>query len=232
MTGTGVTDATVTGASAWRSLYARTPTPENFFPEGFVTRVFRSTSPVRFLHDEPAGRRVLDLGCGHGRNVPFLLSLGSDLTGLEVSPLLVDQLTRTFPTARFVTGTAAHLPLPDDVFDVVLACNSIYYLDADAPELGHHLAECARVLRPGGTLVVSLLGERHSLLARADEGPNGTVRIHGDHLGARDGVLVRPFRDGDDQALLRPFEVVRHGEIVERVDDDVRHLDYFVATAP
>ncbi len=100
-------------------------------------------------------RRVLDAGCGAGRMVGFLDTLGAfDIDGVDLSPGMIEQARRTYRGRRFVVGALADLPYPDAQFDGVLAWYSIIHTPADG--LGAVMAELRRVCRPGG--VVLLLG--------------------------------------------------------------------------
>lgn len=220
---------TMDATSQWSAFYGRGMTSANYLPENFVARVFLSRAPVRFLEQNYDGKAILDLGCGHGRHIPFLLSLGFDVTGLEISDDQVSRLRETFPNQRFVLGSSLETTLEASSFDFILACNSIYYLNGTST-LGDHIRECGRILRPAGKLVFSMLGEQHSLFEDGKNLRDGTIEIRTDFLGFREGVRVRLFRKDDDPAALLPgFEVTHHGEIVESVAATCRHIHYFVA---
>lgn len=103
-----------------------------------------------------APRRVLDVGCGTG----YLLRLlarqwpqASDLIGVDPSPAMIGAATRAAGDGRmrFCVGAAERLPCPGGVFDLVVSTTSFdHWSDQQAG-----LRECARVLRPGGSLVLA-----------------------------------------------------------------------------
>lgn len=99
------------------------------------------------------GGRVLDLGCGPGRLTGHLRELGLDVEGLDLSPGMVEVARRTHPAIPFVVGTATDLPQADASLAGVVAFHSLIHVPDDW--LDRAVAEVARVLRPGGTALVT-----------------------------------------------------------------------------
>jgi len=95
-------------------------------------------------------RDVLDLGAGTGKLTESLLGRGLQVTAVEPLPGMLAELSRRFPQATAVPGSAEDIPLPDGAVDCVVVGQAFHWFDPDRA-----LAEIARVLRPGGT--VSLL---------------------------------------------------------------------------
>jgi SAM-dependent methyltransferase len=99
---------------------------------------------------ETKPKRVLDVGCGLGETTErFAKELGADVQAIDLSPRMVE-LTR----ARGINvqvGDVQQLPFADKEFDCVFAGWVLYHV----PDLDRAIAECARVLRPGGRLVAS-----------------------------------------------------------------------------
>jgi len=97
--------------------------------------------------------RVLDVGCGTGELAERFVRAGSEVVAIDISPRMVE-LTR----ARGVDAQIADvesIPFADREFDCVFAGWVLYH----APALDQAIAECARVLRPGGRLVASTIAE-------------------------------------------------------------------------
>jgi len=117
----------------------------------------------QFVDQLPSGACVLDAGCGTGRMLEHLHERASSvrLVGIDLSSgMPAEAARRTVPTALVAADLAA-LPFDQDVFDGVLAWYSIIHLPSDA--LAAAVAEMARVLRPGGTLLLGFhagTGER------------------------------------------------------------------------
>lgn len=131
---------------------------------------------AHFAAELGEGARVLDAGCGTGRMIAHLHSLGSGLsvTGLDLSPQMLEQARAAHPEARLVEGELAAMPFAEGEFDGVLAWYSIIHTPPH--ELHRVLGECRRVLRPGG---VALLGYQAGTGERSAPGAYGKdVELH------------------------------------------------------
>ena len=110
------------------------------------------------------GTRVLDAGCGDGALVCAAASHGAEATGFDPDPaMLAAARTRADKdgiTAAFLEGRIERLPFPDAAFDVVVSITVLCFV----PDASAAVREMARVLRPGGSLVLGELG-RWSLWA-------------------------------------------------------------------
>ncbi len=101
------------------------------------------------------GRRlcVLEVGCGTGRWLAEVVSLGHDALGLDASPRMLARAVTRVPGVPLVCGDAGALPLADACCDVVLSINSFHHFDDPRA----FLSEAHRVLRSAGRLGVVLL---------------------------------------------------------------------------
>ncbi|PCC67199.1 Methyltransferase domain-containing protein [Nannocystis exedens] len=150
----------VQGYDLWASTYDRIDNP----------LVAMTAVAMRRWH--PEGRRVLELGCGTGRNAPFLLARGfEEYVGVDVSPGMLAAAARNVPDprARFVHRDAAEA-LELHGFDGALLSLVLEHAEDVAPLL----AAAARAVRPGGWLHVFEIHPRW----RADGG-----RAHFHHEG-------------------------------------------------
>jgi ubiquinone/menaquinone biosynthesis C-methylase UbiE len=103
--------------------------------------------------------RVLDIGCGIGRLEQALAPHVADILGADLSPAMVAEARRRcahFANVRFAVASGRGFPdLADESFDLVLAVDTFPYIVQAGPGLVRaHFAETARLLRPGGALLV------------------------------------------------------------------------------
>jgi SAM-dependent methyltransferase len=93
--------------------------------------------------------RALDIGCGAGRSTAALEPLARRVVGLEPARGMLAHRRAVAPAASFVIGRAEQLPFATRSFDVVTAAGALNYVD-----LGLFLPDLARVLAPGGVMVI------------------------------------------------------------------------------
>jgi SAM-dependent methyltransferase len=150
-----------------------------------------------FAMDEPVvasyldGREpgvALDAACGTGRFAEFLATRGHRVIGVDSSPDMLAHARRRVPDGEFHVGELDRLPLPDDSVDIIVCALALEHVP-----LQPVFAEFARVLRPGGDLVISDLhyeqvtrGSVISALGPAGEPCIATTYRHplGDYLRA------------------------------------------------
>jgi len=102
-----------------------------------------------------AGARVLDLGCGNGIPVAAELAKRYRVTGLDLSPVMIDRARQLVPDASFVCGDMCEADFEPGSFDAVTAFFSIIHVPLeDQPAL---IRSIARWLAPGGW-VLAILG--------------------------------------------------------------------------
>jgi len=104
----------------------------------------------------PAPRRILDVGCGTGYLLGRLAVRAPQaeaLAGIDAAPAMIEVATGVAADdrLRFAVGTAEQLPWPAASFDLVVSTTSFDHW----ADQGAGLAECARVLAPGGCLVLA-----------------------------------------------------------------------------
>jgi ubiquinone/menaquinone biosynthesis C-methylase UbiE len=109
---------------------------------------------------------ALDAACGTGRHSAYLAAIGHRVIGVDASTEMLDIARAKVQAGEFHAGDLHRLPLADDSIDLVVCGIAASHL----PELAPVLGEFARVLRPGGHLVLSdsrgLIGDIGLPLAR------------------------------------------------------------------
>lgn len=129
---------------------------------------------------------VADVGCGTGRVTAHLAGLGVDVSGVDLSPGMLAAARRTYPHLTFTEASMTALPIEDDALGGVVAWYStIHVPDTHLPAA---LAECHRVLRPGGLLQLAF--------------QSGTGTEHRTKAGRHDVALTFHHRTPDAMANL------------------------------
>jgi len=106
--------------------------------------------------------RVLDAGCGSGRNLPYFLQHGfevwaadSDPASIEHVRRLVTALSPAAPSSRLHCGSLEALPWDDASMDAVI-CSAVLHFARDGRDFAAMLGEMWRVLAPGGLFFARL----------------------------------------------------------------------------
>jgi len=125
--------------------------------QDFADAANRLTDLVLDAAEVRDGYAVADVGCGFGGTIQAINQrhAGGCFCGINIDPRQVDRAARLSTPAngniiRFIVGDASELPLPDASQDVVLAVECVFHFDRP-----RFFAECHRVLRPGGRLVLT-----------------------------------------------------------------------------
>jgi ubiquinone/menaquinone biosynthesis C-methylase UbiE len=127
--------------------------------------------------DEPILREILDVlpegealdaACGTGRHAEYMAAHGHRVVGVDTSPDMLAHARTRVPAATFLQGDLHRLPLADNTMDTIVCSLALTHVRA----LGPVMAEFARVLRPGGHLVIS---DVHNALILWGSAP--TVRL-------------------------------------------------------
>lgn len=106
--------------------------------------------------------RVLDAGCGEGRNLPYFLNEGMEVHGIDNNPdaiRMVQFVARMaqlkYPTDRFVTGNLTELPYPDGHFQGVLCSRVLHFAESEDVFFAM-VKELQRVLATKGLLYIRM----------------------------------------------------------------------------
>lgn len=176
------------GYDAWSSHYDGTDNPVIELEEPVVWSILASIPPGR----------ALDVACGTGRHAGKLVTHGHSVVGVDYTRAMLSVARRELPSAVFAEADLLALPLADDAFNIVVCGLAL----AHVAQLAHAIAELARVLAPGGRLVVSALHPFQAMLGwhapfESIDGKRGFVRehahTHAEYLAgfAAAGLVVR-----------------------------------------
>ncbi|MCC6572367.1 MAG: methyltransferase domain-containing protein [Planctomycetes bacterium] len=189
-------------------------------PPAHVTQAWRAywdahggelgAEPPAYLRDvllhelSPApGMRILEAGCGTGGLSRALADAGAHVTMIDIVAACVFQgLAGTGPRAAGVNADLFRMPFADGSFDVVWNSGVMEHFEPD--QLARGLAEMARVLRPGGRLVVIVPSKRGRYYVRGKRRMEraGKWEYGVEHPQGSLAPLI-----GDGLALAREYEV-------------------------
>ena len=140
-------------------------------------------------------RELLEVGCGTGLLLRRFSAIARRAVGVDLSPKMLERARGR--ALQVVEGSATDLPFADASFDVAVSFKTLSHV----PDLGRALAEMARVVRPGGALIVELYNPRslRAFLKRAlpagrvGEGTERDVLCRYDDRRALERVLPRGY---------------------------------------
>lgn len=140
---------------------------------------------INLVQDVLPETEVLDLGCGNGLMVPFVLGKGAFYFGLDISENLVEICREKYRTeieenkTKFVVGDATDLPFSDQEFDFVISFAVLHHIPSEALRR-KYFSEIKRVLRTNGKVKITVWNLFNSWgSARFDIGN----QLHGEKSG-------------------------------------------------
>jgi SAM-dependent methyltransferase len=160
-----------------------------------------------------APRRVLEVGCGWGELAQWVArETGAEVVATDLSPRMVELALERGVAA--LVADVQELPFADGQFDLAIAAWMLYHV----PDLARGLDEIARVLEPGGTLVVATNSRFHlqELRELVGSGPSPSTFT----------------RENGEERLSRRFEEIRRIDVDGVLEFDTRELvdDYVRAS--
>lgn len=172
------------------------------------------------VDDLPAGV-ALDAACGTGRMAAYLAQRGHQILGVDGSPDMLARASERVPQGKFLLGDLHDLPVPDNSVDLVTCSLALTHV----PDLQPPIAEFARVLRPGGHLVISDMhpeGVARGFIppVRRADGQPGRIATYRHSIGAylRAALSVGLQVRGCEEPLRPPREMNHQLEVQERLE--------------
>jgi SAM-dependent methyltransferase len=136
--------------------------------------------------------KILDAGCGEGRNCIYFLHAGYQIFGVDANPIAIQMariyantINPAYDTLRFQVATVQDMPFHRGAFDVVISSAVMHFAKSEA-EWMDMMRDMMRVLKPGGILFLRMTTDQGHMIEKSP------------YLG--DGVYLLP--DGSERFLL------------------------------
>lgn len=173
------------------------------YPAEFLIRIFKGKYPRLDLRkNDYQGRRICDVGCGDGANLAFLGRCGFKVHGVEITDDIADKVKANLASfgikADIRVGSNKNIPFKDGFFDYLVSWNACYYMDNGELDFGTHVKEFARVIRPGGYLILSIPKTSNITLRAGKRLKGGYQVIEKDTSKLRNGAVFKIFKGTGD----------------------------------
>jgi ubiquinone/menaquinone biosynthesis C-methylase UbiE len=201
---------------------------EHLYKEELV-RTARITRPddfvidfVRMFEEKECGK-VLDLGCGAGRNAVFLAKEGFYVVGVDISSTALKMALQKVKEAKlqncsFVRQNFLKIPFLDSLFDAVVSCYSIE--NQPLPEIKEALGEIRRVTTDRGLVLTTLHSTKHWRFGLGKQISPGTF-LATETIGGRKVRFKTHFFDKEEVKRLfrnRELHILSIKESVKETD--------------
>ena len=108
------------------------------------------------------GKKALDVGCGYGRDVAFMRSLGIDAFGVDGASAMVKKAQEMYGSFFNVLTFSNLHTIPDNAYEIIHNSNVLVHIDEE--DINSHLEHLVRILKPKGVLILgSKEGVGHSV---------------------------------------------------------------------
>lgn len=144
-------------ADVWKDRIYKDRGRQGFFE--YFDKQYRFDYVLEMISSLKCGR-VLDIGCGAGQLLPHLVKTGHQVDAIDISEKMVELSQRLCPKAVVKVGDCEKLDYYDRSFDLVVAMGVLEYL----PDEYQMMSEVARVLKPGGTFILTIRNRRCALV--------------------------------------------------------------------
>ncbi|MGV3278670.1 class I SAM-dependent methyltransferase [Rickettsiales bacterium LUAb2] len=203
------------------------------YPTEYVVRIFLGQYPKLNLKSHlKKGDRVLDSGCGEGRNLFLLCNLEYDVYGTEITQEIVDHTRKTLAkfgySPKLNIGRNNNLPYDDNFFDCILANHSSYYVDENCV-FDDNLKSFNRVLKKDGFLVAALIMPSSFIVKDSIPLQNGLMVAAHDTYGLPKGYTVQTF--SSEEEVIKALDPYFYNIVIAEAKDDffgIRQDAYWV----
>ncbi|MDD3648141.1 MAG: class I SAM-dependent methyltransferase [Candidatus Dojkabacteria bacterium] len=181
--------------------------------------------PVKKLLDKfrnlIIGKRILDAGCGHGRESKYLLEKNLEVTGIDLSDKLLKIAVSKAPGCKFIKMDIRRLQFPDNFFDGLWASTS--FLHIPKKDSIKTLEEFHRVLKPTGVMYLGIQGHPNEKSVVTEDIARDEKMVATKEFGEQNPRLFVYYSVDEIKKLLRDigFKMI---EISTKKEEDTKIL--------
>jgi len=173
----------MTGIKIWDGFYQNNKTLKTFGktvfdyskPDGDIVELAK-------VFKKEKVKKILDLGCGSGRNCRFLSSKGFAVVGMDISKSAIKQAKKADGKIEYLVADMKKIPFPTDSFDALVSTQTIFH--GRLQEIQQTINEIGRVVRNKGVIFITLQpvkGNKHRMGEKLE--PNTYISNGGDDKG-------------------------------------------------
>ena len=161
---------------------------------------------------ELKNKKLLDLGCGTGRNALFFAEKGLDVYALDKSKTALDILQKKTKLDKTIYADISKIPSPDNFFDIIISTWVFHH--GKIEQIKTWLKETTRILKKEGYFVVDFLSDKDDRSKTGKEiEPNTRINI----IDAIDPEVPHHFFSEDDlRDILKDFEILESKERISK----------------
>lgn len=199
--------------SRWEEVYRKEMESYSWEPakaiKKFLTKIKQTNA-----------KKILDLGCGIGRNAVYLAKKGYIVVGVDISDAALQTASIRTNTEKINNIVLLHsdirsLPFPNKHFDVVFSINVLHHDKLENIQTA--MNEVLRVLCLGGLGMVTLVSVKDYKFGKGKEVEENTFELFEGTHGEK-GILHHFFDEHESEYLLKDFQIIQKEHITEEVE--------------
>lgn len=217
---------TYNAVNEWENLWFNSAMS---YPSEYVIRILKGKYPnLQISSNDFSKKKIIDLGCGDGRNLPLLYSLGFDVFGAEISNKIINTISDNLKKfgindVQLKVGTNDNMPFEDNFADYLLSWNSCYYM-GNSFDFDAIVDEYSRILKKDGYLILSIPKKTCFIYRDSEMIQTGFRKITNDPFNVRNGEILRMFESENE--IEKTFSKHFDRFIIGDINDDCFGLNY------